>query len=135
MTIPCQTISVFKGIPKGSLIKITSTTDPGLGQTISTYEWLLDSTILSDNTNTIIIDTSSLNIGIHTLQLKAQNSCGNIGTYLQSFYITESPCVPNWQCNQPLDGYESDGCGNTRPNSVCNPTCPNLEAIFTVTST
>lgn len=164
MTISCQTISVFKGIPKGSLLQITSTTDAGSGQTITSHEWILDGTILSYNTNVIIIDTTPLNTGVHTLQLNAQNSCGNTGSYSQSFYITEAQCVPDWQCNIPLDGtesdgcgnrrlnplcgtcvpdwmceyplngYERDGCGNRRPNPECNPTCPNLEAIFTVTS-
>ena len=135
MTIQCQTISVLKGIPKGSLIQITSTTDPGLGQTITSYEWILDGTTLSYNTNVITIDTTPLSIGVHTLQLNTQNSCGNTGSYSQSFYITEGTCVPNWQCELPLNGYESDGCGNRKPNPICNPTCPNLEAIFTVTST
>ncbi len=125
MTIPCQTISVYQGIPQGSTIQITSTTDPGSGQTISTHEWILDSTALPYNTNIITIDTSSLTIGIHTLQLNAQNSCGNSGSYSQSFYISESPCVPNWVCEYPLNGYESDGCGNRRLNSACNPCVPN----------
>jgi len=30
-------------------------------------------------------------------------------------------CTPNWQCEIPLNGYESDGCGNERQNTVCNP--------------
>lgn len=30
------------------------------------------------------------------------------------------PCVPNWVCEIPLNGYESDGCGNRRLNSTCN---------------
>ena len=31
------------------------------------------------------------------------------------------PCIPNWQCNQPLNGTMSDGCGNNQLNSGCNP--------------
>lgn len=37
------------------------------------------------------------------------------------------PCQPNWQCRQPLDGYEHDvnNCGQVdRPNSACNPIQP-----------
>jgi len=33
----------------------------------------------------------------------------------------EEPCVPNWQCDIPLNGYESDGCGNRRYNTACEP--------------
>ena len=29
-------------------------------------------------------------------------------------------CIPNWQCDQPLNGYELDGCGSRRPNTVCS---------------
>ncbi len=29
-------------------------------------------------------------------------------------------CVPIWQCEIPLNGYEKDGCGNRRPNVACN---------------
>ncbi len=135
MTISCQTLTVIRNILRGSTLQITSTTDPGSGQTIVTNEWILDSTTLPYNTNIITIDTSSLTIGIHTLQLNTQNSCGNSGLYSQSFYISES-CIPNWQCNTPLDGTESDGCGNTRSNSACNPIiCPQLKAIFTIGST
>lgn len=30
-------------------------------------------------------------------------------------------CIPNWQCEQPLNGYEFDGCGNRKLNIMCNP--------------
>lgn len=33
---------------------------------------------------------------------------------------TSIPCVPNWKCELPLNGYESDGCGNRRLNPECN---------------
>lgn len=32
---------------------------------------------------------------------------------------TCKPCVPNWRCEQPLSGYEHDGCGSRRPSSNC----------------
>ncbi len=41
------------------------------------------------------------------------------GEKIQSIWVTPT-CVPNWQCEQPLNGYEADGCGNRRLNSTCN---------------
>ncbi len=90
MTIPCQTLSVLQGAPKGSIIQVVSDVDPGAGQTVVAFEWILDSATLSDNTGTITIDTSSLSTGKHTLLLNAQNSCGNTGSYSKSFIITTS---------------------------------------------
>jgi len=29
-------------------------------------------------------------------------------------------CTPSWKCNTPLDGFEYDGCGNIKANSLCN---------------
>ncbi len=86
MAVQCQTISVLSGIPKGSSIQIISTAN----QIIKTYEWYMDSVILPYNNNIITINTSNLNIGVHTLLLKAQSSCNNWGSYSQSFYITET---------------------------------------------
>jgi len=77
MSISCQTISVYKGIPKGSKIQLDAVSDAGPGQTITAYKWMLDITILPDNIGTIIVDTSPLTLGIHTLSLNVQNSCGN----------------------------------------------------------
>ncbi len=77
-------------IPKGSTIQAISTVDPGSNQTVSTYKWTLDVTVLPDNSANITINTSSLSLGAHTLLLSAQNSCGNWGSYSQSFNIIES---------------------------------------------
>jgi hypothetical protein len=30
-------------------------------------------------------------------------------------------CVPVWNCELPLNGWEADGCGNRRGNGACNP--------------
>lgn len=46
------------------------------------------------------------------------------GVSCQTVTATPPACVPNWQCEQPLNGYESDGCGNRRTNSACNPPPP-----------
>lgn len=39
----------------------------------------------------------------------------------QALVLVTPPCVPKWQCEVPLNGYESDGCGNRQLNSRCNP--------------
>jgi hypothetical protein len=102
MTVSCQTISVLNGVPKGRIIQVVSTIDPGQGQSVSKVEWTLNAVTPPYNTGTITIDTSSLSIGVHTLLLKAQNSCGNWGSYSQSFYITE-PC-PTVDCDFTTSG-------------------------------
>lgn len=90
MTVECQTISVsaLNSFPKGSIIQVTSKTSGGSGHPVEIYEWYMDSTILPDNKDIIIINTSDLNIGVHALLLKAKNSCNSWGSYSQSFYIT-----------------------------------------------
>lgn len=51
-----------------------------------------------------------------------ENGIGNNGPW-----HVPPPCVSNWQCEQPLNGYESNGCGavvnggKRRTNAVCNP--------------
>ena len=77
-------------IPKGGTIQAIATVDPGSNQTVSVYQWTLDGTVLPDNSANITIDTSNLSLGAHTLLLSAQNSCGNWGSYSQSFNIIES---------------------------------------------
>lgn len=32
----------------------------------------------------------------------------------------DSECISNWVCYQPLDGWEKDGCGRRRQNSLCD---------------
>lgn len=49
-----------------------------------------------------------------------------------NFVLTPAPCTSNWQCELPLNTYESDGCGNRRINLArCNP-CNNPSIIFIV---
>lgn len=56
-------------------IKITATADSGNSKiTISKYEWTLDNQILHETTDTFNLDPATLNIGIHTLSLRVQNS-------------------------------------------------------------
>ncbi len=77
-------------ITKGSTIQAISSVDPGLNQTVSVYQWTLDSTVLSYTSASITIDTSNLSLGAHTLLLSAQNSCGNWGAYSGSFNVINS---------------------------------------------
>ncbi len=42
-------------------------------------------------------------------------------SYMNAILVPISGCIPNWQCEYPLNGYENDGCGNRRLNSACNP--------------
>ncbi len=47
--------------------------------------------------------------------------CTGVGGTGQCETLTIGACVPNWQCEQPLNGYENDSCGHRRLNSACNP--------------
>lgn len=73
MTIQCQTLIVTEsGYTSNSKIRLDATCD----QTISTYQWLIDNNILSDNTQSIIIDLSTLSLGLHNISLRSQVDCG-----------------------------------------------------------
>jgi hypothetical protein len=54
--------------------------------------------------------------------------CASPGTHCQTVNITT--CIQDWQCRQPLDGYEHDinNCGESdRLNPDCNPCVPNWQ--------
>lgn len=38
---------------------------------------------------------------------------------ITKYYSIVAPCVPDWLCETPLNGYEEDGCGNRRENVDC----------------
>ena len=38
---------------------------------------------------------------------------------MTKYYSIVAPCIPDWQCELPLNGYEEDGCGNRRENIDC----------------
>lgn len=46
--------------------------------------------------------------------------------------VTEQ-CIPNWLCEQPLNGYMVDGCGNRKADSSCNPPPPLTSIIISST--
>ena len=50
---------------------------------------------------------------------------------ITKYYSIVAPCVPDWQCEIPLNGYEEDGCGNRKENIDCvdqcvDVTCPDI---------
>lgn len=66
--------------------------------------------------------------GTHTYELRMagyQNATGTFELALNTPVIITGnlvpPCIPNWQCELPMNGYENDGCGNRRVNTICNP--------------
>jgi len=59
------------------------------GGPISIYEWKLDD-IIQTNTDTFIIQTNTLSIGIHTIKFRGQNYCGNWSSeFVENINITE----------------------------------------------
>lgn len=109
------------GVPKGKKLKLTAACDAG----ILLYEWYLNSVKIG-TTNEITIDTTPLPSDSNIIGLRAQNSCGWTDTIEKTIIILETTCTPEWVCEQPLSGYEIDGCGNRQPNPDCeNPACPN----------
>ncbi len=59
--------------------------------------------------------------GAHTLELTCNWATSN-PCEVCSVNVPAPTCVPAWICEQPLNGYEKDGCGNRRLNPACNPT-------------
>ncbi|MDD3813226.1 MAG: Ig-like domain-containing protein, partial [Desulfocapsaceae bacterium] len=51
------------------------------------------------------------------------------GNATVDFTVIDTSCVPDWQCELPLNGYEYDGCGNRRANAACNPAPPQTGTI------
>lgn len=57
------------------------------------------------------------------------------GKFTDSFegyaaHIYMISCTPNWQCESPFNGNESDGCGNRRVNSMCDLPIPARCLVF-----
>lgn len=85
----------------------------------------LDGTDQAVNTPNIV---SNVPVGTHTyiLRLAGYNDyAGSISVTMgQTAAVTATmtvACTPVWKCEQPLNGYEADGCGNRRLNPTCNP--------------
>lgn len=96
--------------------------------------------IWMNTTQATVVDTGfvtpqlicNLGLGTHAYKLVLSGYQYSTGTVVlgtgqgASISKTMTPvCIPNWVCEQPLNGYETDGCGNRRQNTECNPCIPN----------
>ncbi len=52
--------------------------------------------------------------------------CGSGKLCENGYCVADAGCVPVWRCESPMTGYETDGCGNRRLNTACNPAQPPL---------
>lgn len=78
----------------------------------------------------VVTPNTAMNVpaGDHTYVLKLAGYNDYSGTVSvvtgQTAAVTATlivACVPVWKCEIPLNGYETDGCGNRRANPACNP--------------
>ncbi len=113
------TVSITKYSINPAKIYISSKEDHGLGNSFvgGDYPYYVDDFVT--NAGEVKIDKSySAGNYIAHLYGSEDDSPYHILDYST---FTLSSCTPNWQCEQPLNGYESDGCGNRRQSSNCNP--------------
>ncbi len=87
-----------------------------------TARWLPISWSVPDGTVSIALVKSSDGVYLHDTRMLYTWCPVN-----PQIEITYPECVPKWKCEQPLTGYEIDGCGNRRLNSACNPCTPNWQ--------
>ena len=72
--------------------------------------------------------SQQINCNVVKIRLTSDGSINEYGFKIDKIKVTfdeEPPCVPNWQCRLPLDGYETDinNCGQPdRYNVDCEPT-------------
>ncbi len=105
-------VEPYPGSPTSNytITSITITTDVG-----SSFSW---SVIYAKKLDIALSDPSKL----------CTAGCGNYTLLNNITNITLDICTPNWQCEQPLNGYENDSCGSRRLNAACNPPCiPNWQ--------
>lgn len=87
-----------------------------------------------DGTATWFWDTSVAFIGPHNVTVDAMIITNGFQcTGGTTVIVNLSGCVPNWQCELPINGYESDGCGNRRLNPICNITLGDVQIMSTPT--
>ena len=103
----------------GEILVIESIADAGEGETITSYQWIFGEIPQAETGGVLTIDTSNFATGTYVLTLKVQNSCGEWSLIHSETISLVEECIPDWQCEQPLNGYESDGCGNRRLNTNC----------------
>lgn len=112
---PMEGCILFDSNPQGAQIWIDTTQDNVANTGFITPQLICD-----------------LGLGTHAYKLVLSGYEDSIGTIVlgvgQGASISKTmvpACIPNWVCEQPLNGYESDGCGNRRQNTECNPCIPN----------
>ncbi len=75
-----------------------------------------------DSTRFIGYSKITLNNGVFTVQYQTLRFRYEDGT--TPVFVDPFICIPNWQCETPLNGYEYDGCGNRRLKSACSSISP-----------
>lgn len=87
-----------------------------------------------DGTATWFWNTSAAFIGPHNVTVDAMIITNGFQcTGGTTVTVNPSGCVSNWQCELPLNGYESDGCDNRRLNPICNITLGDAQIMSTPT--
>ena len=84
--------------------------------------WSVDNPAVGSITTTGMFTATSP--GTTTVRVKSESITGT-----SSVTVAGPTCTPVWKCEQPLNGYEQDGCGNTRANARCNPV-PNTGSLI-----
>ena len=97
---------------------------PTANYTITSFEASSD---VGSSFSWSIIYAKKLNITLSGPGKICTSGCGSYTLLNDTTNITLNVCTPNWQCEQPLNGYENDGCGNRRLSAVCNPCIPDWQ--------
>lgn len=117
-TIEISPLSVSVSISGTRQFIVTCKDQNSAIMTCPTLVWEVSDTNVGSISNTGLF--TGLNADTVTVTAK-------VGTIIGSAVVTvtEQACTPNWQCEQPLNGYETDlndcTAPNRRLNSVCNP--------------
>lgn len=62
---------------KSIKIELVNINPSSLDLTITTYEWKINNNIQQNNTNSIIINTNDINLGLNEVSWRIQNTCGS----------------------------------------------------------
>lgn len=115
-------VTWFRGIsdnpPHSKGNSYGETTDDWYATERDVVKWALDTTInwfILQPNDKINIDTA----GGYTSTGVDWSPYSQYTIIYNGVQVSPPSCVPNWQCEQPSNGYESDGCGNRRANSAC----------------
>ncbi len=76
-------------IIKGKKLTIQANVDPGKDHQIELKKWYVDNILQSNDTLTLIVDTSTLSVGKHNIKFDVTNDCGSTGTFSEDIFIEE----------------------------------------------